>query len=210
MKKWILIIFVYLGVFLLLHQNYDDILEWIKQGDYDQIVWMFFVSLLLSIIPVIPFTIFAGLMGAKYGLFFGALINWFGSISGAIIIYLIAKYAAKSGIDDYLRRYPKLVSLHHVIKENAFVTILFTRLIPIVPPPVITIYAGISRIHLGIYIIATMIGKIPSMLLYAYIGDQVFISYKMIIWALVMYSLFLLLVFYFYRKWMVKRKLQHI
>ncbi|MFC4322825.1 TVP38/TMEM64 family protein [Litchfieldia salsa] len=209
MKKWIFIVILYFGLFLLLKQYYNEFLDWINHSTYEQLAWMFFISILLSIFPIIPFTLFAGLMGAKYGLVLGSLVNWVGSVSGALMIYLIAKYSVKSSIEIYLAKYPKLVNLHILIKENAFITLLFARLIPILPPPVITIYSGISRIHIGIYVLATMIGKIPSMILYAYIGNQVLLSYKMIILALLIYSLFLFIVFLNYRRWMNKRTIQH-
>ncbi len=206
MKKWIIIPLLYIGVFSLVYLNYEFILEWVRESDYKHLPFMFFISLLISTIPVIPFAVFASMMGAKYGLFWGSCINWFGGVSASIIFFLLAKYSFSLIFQRIIEKYRKLDKFHHMINENAFTAVLFTRLIPLVPPPVVNIYSGISGMSLKTYTFATMIGKIPGMILYAYVGYQLFVSYEKIAIGIVLYLFFLGCILFLYRRWFKVRR----
>ncbi|WP_078546442.1 TVP38/TMEM64 family protein [Litchfieldia alkalitelluris] len=208
MKKWMFVIIGYLLLFYFFYVYHIEILAWIEHSDTKQLPWMFLISTFLSIIPVIPFTLFAGIMGAKYGLIIGALINWFGSVAAAIIIFLVARYMFNISIEVYLKKSKRIISFHRLIKENAFIAILFSRLIPIVPPPVVTIYSGISKIRIRTYTIATMLGKIPGMFLYAYIGNQLFASFEKLMIGILCYVIFIASIVIIYKKWSQNKRAQ--
>jgi uncharacterized membrane protein YdjX (TVP38/TMEM64 family) len=200
MKKVIYFVIMY-GVILLVVFYYKDfILTWLNDSDYSQIPFMFVLSVVLSLVPIIPFTLFAGMMGAKYGIWIGSMINWFGSVGAAVIFFFLARYFFINEFTQYISRYKGFKKLNSIINENTFITVLFSRLIFIVPPPVINIYSGLSSISFKTYFFATAIGQVPSMMVYAYLGNQLFTSVQTFIQGLALYLGFILIVLMIYRR----------
>ncbi|MDF0725639.1 VTT domain-containing protein [Cytobacillus sp. S13-E01] len=201
MKKTLFFVALYLIIIYFVYLYHKPILDWINQSEPSQIPIMFLLSTFFGIFPVIPFSVFASIMGSKYGLLTGSFINWFGSISAALIIYLLARYTFSDYFKKYLSKFKGLTKFNELITRNAFMAVLFTRLVPIVPPPVVNIYSGVSKMKLSTYAFATMIGKIPGMFVYAYFGEQLFSSTKELIYGLTFYLLFIALVLFLYRRW---------
>ena len=88
-----------------------------------------------------------------------------------------------------------------MIGRNGFVAVLFSRLIPVIPTPVVNLYSGLSPILFSHYIVATAIGQIPEVIMFAYLGNQIFTSLQTTIYGIVVYVSFLLVVFSVYYWW---------
>lgn len=201
MIKWIFIVILYGTIILFGFQNKELILDWIHESSPSEIPVMFFISTLLSIFPIIPFTLFAGVMGIKYGIILGTIINWFGAVTAAIFYFLLSRYGFQKIFWEKVKDYQGLKRFQIMIEENAFIAVLLARLISIVPTFVVNIYSGLSDISLRTYIIATAIGKIPSMFFYAFSGKQLFHSFEMFVLGIGAYFLFILFIVFVYRKW---------
>lgn len=201
MKKTLSFIVIYIVILYFVYTNHQLIVDWIKESDSSLLPLMLLLSTLFGVIPVIPFSVFAGMMGSKYGLIIGASINWFGTVAASIIIYLLARYGFSEYFTNYLQRFKGITKFNELIKRNAFMAILFTRLIPIVPPPVVNVYSGLIKINLVTYIIATVAGKLPGMVLYAFVGDRLFSSLQDLLYGLVFYIVFLLFILLIYYLW---------
>lgn len=205
MRKGLIFSIIY-GVILLIFFYYRDYLfKWLNDSDFSQIPFMFFLSVVLSVIPIIPFSVFAGMMGAKYGIWVGGMINWFGSVGGAIIFFILARYFFMNEFKQYVSRFKAFKNLNGVINQNPFIIVLFARLIYIIPPLVINICSGLSSMSFKAYFFSTCIGQVPAMIVYAYLGNQLFTSIQTFVQVLVLYVGFILIVLFIYRRWL-KRK----
>lgn len=201
MKKGIIFVFIY-GVMVSVAFVYrESVMEWLNQGDLSQLPFMFALAILFGVIPVVPFSVFAGLMGVKYGVLLGTAINWTGSVGASAIIFLLARYFFVETFQHYIAKNNKIQKFDNIIHRNAFVAVFFVRLIPIVPPPVVNIYSGLSSMLFSTYLFATAIGKIPGTLMYAYLGNQLFTSIPSFVMGIFIYIAFILVVVLFYRKW---------
>lgn len=201
MKKFFILALFYIGIAVLAYGYREPLLTWIKTGETKNLPLMFLLSAALGVAPVIPFSVFAGIMGAKYGILLGGIINWFGTVSASVVIYLIAKHTFGQRFRVYLNRYQGLHKINEMVKNNAFAFILFSRLIPIIPTPVLNIYSGVYRIPLLVYFAGTSIGKLPGMIVYAFIGNQLFASLRTLLLGLFIYLVILLVFYGFYRVW---------
>lgn len=67
--------------------NKDYLLEWLRTSDPSWLPAMFLLSVLIASIPFLPFTLFAGIMGVKFGAMVGLLINWFGILLTSLIYF---------------------------------------------------------------------------------------------------------------------------
>ncbi|WP_256761763.1 TVP38/TMEM64 family protein [Cohnella sp. WQ 127256] len=182
----------------------NEILHWLQEG-YVQIALVFLIAVGFILFPVMPFKIIIGILGYSYGTLLGAFISWLAASVGSVIIYLIVKTFFQQQGRAYLAKFNRLEKLHQSIEQQPFWTIVIARMIPIVPQSVVNLYAPLLSIRLLTYAIASAVGKIPAMLVYAYIGQH-FISDKgRLFMAIGIYILFLLLTYLVYRYWFRKQ-----
>jgi uncharacterized membrane protein YdjX (TVP38/TMEM64 family) len=201
MKKGLLFLFFYGIVLLTAFMYREPLLEWLKNGDVAQLPLMFLIGVFFGVIPVVPFSVFAGLMGAKYGVWVGAGINWVGSVGASAIFFILSRHFFVTRFQNYISRFNGIRKFDRIISQNAFVAVLFSRMIPVVPPPVVNIYSGLSSMLFKTYITATMIGKIPGMIAYAYLGSELVAPHHSLLFGISVYAGFLILVLFLYRWW---------
>lgn len=144
--------------------NKDYLLEWLRTSDPSWLPAMFLLSVLIASIPFLPFTLFAGIMGVKFGAMVGLLINWFGILLTSLIYFFLSRYYFRNYFTAYLGKYKAINKFQYLFENNAFMAILFGRMIVIIPPQVFNIYCGIADIPFRHFFIATAIGMLPPML----------------------------------------------
>lgn len=98
------------------------------------------------------------------------LISILGLTIGAVISFVIARYIGR----DYVERrfVNKMTRLKHYddnLEKRGFWTIVFFRLVSLIPFELINIVAGLSEIHLLKFTLGTIIGIIPGTLLTIYL-----------------------------------------
>ena len=193
---------IYVLVLIIGFFNSSRIMSWSSNQDMTFLPYMFPLSVFIGLFPVIPFGLFAGIMGAKYGPIWGAFINWTGSFGSALLMFLYVRYGYQKKGREFLARFQQLDRFTSVFERSAFMAVLFARLIPIIPSPVITIYSAISMISVLSFALATAIGKIPTMLVYSFLGDQVFTDVRRTIITVLVYASFIGIAYLIYRRWL--------
>jgi uncharacterized membrane protein YdjX (TVP38/TMEM64 family) len=109
------------------------------------------------------------------GFLFGTLIGGFlavlGATSGAIILFLLARYV----IGDVFRsRYGRrLAAFEAGFNRNAFSYLLSMRLVPVFPFFLVNLAAALLHVSLRVFFITTFLGIIPGALVFASIGNGV-------------------------------------
>lgn len=203
MKKWWVVI-AYIIILVIGLINKDSIFNWIQRSEPNDLPTMFFLSILFSVIPLIPFTLFAGIMGAKYGMLIGSLINWFGGVSAAIIYFLFSRIYFSNFFMNYTKRFRGVQRFQMMLEKNSFIAILFVRMVPIIPPFIVNSYSGVINISFRTFITATVIGQVPPMFIIAYCGDQIFSSILHLSIGIFVYLLFLLFILLIYKIWFLQ------
>ncbi|WP_047155244.1 TVP38/TMEM64 family protein [Aneurinibacillus tyrosinisolvens] len=206
MKKGVFLAIIYGIVLITAFYFRDFLLHWLHESDVSHLPFMFFLSILFGLIPMIPFTVFAGTMGAKYGILLGSIINWFGSVGAVVIIFVLVRYLSVNNLQQYANRFKRLNKFNEMIARNAFFSVFIARIIHIIPPMVVHIYSVLSSMSFKTFFLATAIGYIPSMFVYAYLGNQLFTSVQTFVLGLAIYLEFILVVLLFYRWWLRAKK----
>ncbi|MGB6118489.1 MAG: TVP38/TMEM64 family protein [Mesorhizobium sp.] len=113
-------------------------------------------------------TVFAGFL---FGCVVGGSVVAIAATLGATAVF----FAARSAFGEVLERKigGKAARLAQGFEENAFGYLLFLRLAPIFPFFVVNIAAGLFRIPLRTYVIATLIGILPGTFVFAYLGEGI-------------------------------------
>lgn len=200
MKKWMIVVF-YLFLFIWGITKKEQIILWVNETNtgFSYLCLMLLFSALIATVPIIPFTIFGGMIGVKYGIFLGLMINWFGMFLAATIYYIFARYFLFGYFQSKIQKYKKLHKVHVFIDNHVFLSIVLLRLIPVIPPFIIHIYSGLKPIPLNTYALATALGLIPPMFILAYGGTQLFKNLLQFFIILSLYVLTVLMTYLLYR-----------
>ena len=152
-------------------KNKDKLLILVKElGLIGPVAIICLIAIAIIITPV-PSAPIALVSGALYGHTFGTIYVVIGALSGALLAFMISR---KLGY-DYLNR-----KLHHrmpvkiVGSQNTLMMIVFvTRLAPFISFDVISYAAGLTKLTVGRFIIATLMGIIPISFILAHLGSEV-------------------------------------
>lgn len=176
MKK-IFSLTLFLAVIVLGYLYKDLFLAWIHAGGIlSAAVSMLFVAILVFF-PVMPFIAVAGIIGAVFGTWEGAVISLSGALLGTMLMFFLSRYGFRDWAQHYLQKYPKAKEYESYFEKNAFLGILFVRLVPVVPAPVVNILCGISWVAWPTFFLASLLGKMPTILIFTFAGSR-FVSDK--------------------------------
>lgn len=131
---------------------------------------------ILAYVLVVAFSIpGAMIMTMTGGFLFGPWLGSAAAVTGASVGATIMFLVARSALGEALRRRTRAGGLMDRIqagvRANAFAYLLALRLIPAVPFWLCNIAAGFVHIPIATYVAATVLGIIPSTVIYAGIGS---------------------------------------
>ena len=109
--------------------------------------------------------------GFLFGGVEGAAAAVSGVSLGCIVMFLVARTALGGGLSAWLSaRSATLRRLEAEMRHHPFTTILALRLIPAAPICLVNLAAGFVRAPVAPFAAATILGVIPSTVLYTYVG----------------------------------------
>lgn len=199
MFKKISIALLYVAIGYLLFLYGKDLLIWLQTTNRLSLVTI--VAVLMALFPLIPYPFVGGVIGAAFGPVSGTIITWIGSAVASILMFLFVRYGYKDWGLKVLHGNKWLSKVTSLFEQNAFLAILFSRLLPMIPSIIINVYSALSRVSFLAYAIASSLGKIPAMLLFAIVGDKAFNDPRNIMTTILIYGLFLLVTLSVYRLW---------
>jgi len=122
----------------------------------------------ISVIPPIaPLSLTAGL---AFGSVWGAAYLMLGALIGTSITFMISRFFGRSLIERLLKG--KFRNLDEKLQKNGFMTVLFFRVIPLVPYEVLNYASGLSKMKFKDYFFATLLGLIPGVVIAAFFGGS--------------------------------------
>lgn len=196
----------YLLILLIIYYSSESLLFWIENAPHHLLPLILLVATLLALFPIIPFPIVGALIGATYGVLVGGVVVWTASTLASILMFIFVRYGYQDWGSKILYRYKGIEKLTLIFERNAFMAVLFARLIPFIPSIIINIYAALSRISFPAYSISSAVGKIPAMLLFATLGDQWMTNPRYILPSICFYLVFISISYLSYRLWMKRSK----
>jgi uncharacterized membrane protein YdjX (TVP38/TMEM64 family) len=127
---------------------------------------LLYVGVVALSIPAAAALSIAG--GFLFGWMASAPIATLAATAGAAIVFETVRTSFGAALAE--RSGPFLQRLSRGFSENAFSLLLFLRLTPVFPFWAVNAVAGLSRIPLGTFLAATVIGIIPGSIAFALIG----------------------------------------
>ncbi|KMK75237.1 TVP38/TMEM64 family protein [Alkalihalobacillus pseudalcaliphilus] len=201
MLRKISIILLYAFMAILIFLYGEGLLVWLQEGGTQFIVLTAVLATIFALFPIIPFPLIGAVLGAAYGGILGSFITWVGSSLASIIMFAFVRYGYQDWGLQLLNKYSSLAKVTKLFEQNAFMTIFMTRLIPVIPSIIVNIYSALSRVRFMSYAIASSLGKIPAMILFATVGNSFVNNPSQLLLIGLGYVVFLALVYGCYRLW---------
>ena len=150
--------------------------EWFKQFEqYVQglgalapvVVAFAYVATTVLFIPGSALTIGSGTL---FGLRTGFLVVFVGANLGALCAFLLARTLLREKVARWAEGNPKFHALDLAIGRQGFKMVFLTRLSPAFPFNLLNYLLGVTAVKTGAYVLANLLGMLPGMFLYVYIG----------------------------------------
>ncbi|KPB03250.1 TVP38/TMEM64 family protein [Bacillus sp. CHD6a] len=185
-KNWIkgIIIAVLVGSLLFINHNYlnispEGIRQWILSfGIFAPVIYI----VLYTIRPLIlfPASILSLAAGLAFGALWGTVYTVIGATLGAIVSFLVAKKFGKSIVKSQTSNV-RVQKIQSQMEENGFFYVLLLRLIPLFNFDLISYLAGLSKVKVSHFMLATVIGIIPGTFAYNFLGSSFVGDNKLVI-----------------------------
>lgn len=147
---------------------------WISRfvdDNYAFSVFLFFLSCAVFINSPVPFAALLKLLGGFFfGPFLGAIYNIAATLVACLVGFGLSRYAFKEAFEK--KYYQHVKDIESKIEKNGFYYFLTLRVVMVVPYFLINISAGISRVSFKDFLLSTLLGVIPSSLIYANGGNK--------------------------------------
>lgn len=166
----IVIYFIIKHRHLIAHLNVNKMRRYIlSYGEFSSIIFIIIYSLkpVALIIPASIMSILAGNIFGPYKALFLSIIGCFGAGS---VAFFIARVLGKSFVDNLLKG--KALTLDSNIEKHGFKIMLIMRLSFIFPYDPLSFAAGLSKMKYRDFILGTLIGVLPEMISYSFIGKN--------------------------------------
>ncbi len=132
----------------------------------------YIVSYVVLIIACIPGTILFDLIaGFVFGWFYGTVIIVFSYSIGSFLNFMLIRYFFKNLLANRFTKFKSLI--HGSGRYGLLINMIGLRLIAVIPFWVLNIIAALLNINPRIFMLSTLIGILPSTIIYAVIGDGV-------------------------------------
>lgn len=125
---------------------------------------------IVATVCVIPGSFLTLLGGATFGLGIGFVTVSVGSVTGASLAYLIARYLARARVEQFARSHPRFDAVDQAISAGGWKIVALLRLSPAIPFNLQNYLYGLTDIKPVPYIVTSWLAMIPGTFLYVYIG----------------------------------------
>ncbi|CEN31683.1 TVP38/TMEM64 family protein [Paraclostridium sordellii] len=124
---------------------------------------------------LVPLTLFPDSIlaiggGMVFGLFKGYIYTLIGALIGATISFYISRKLGRAFVKKLTKE--KLDNIEKLINSKGFFIVLILRLVPLFPFDIISYGSGLTSIKYKDFLLATIIGTIPGILVFTNIGAQ--------------------------------------
>lgn len=146
-----------------------DLQKWVDENP----AWSFpaLVALLIvGILLMLPASVMMMVSGFLFGLSKGFLAVWLAVVLASTAAFWIARKLARPMIERRLATRPSFTAIDRAIRRKGFYVVLLTRLILLLPFPALNYSHGLTDVRLRDYLAATMIGMVPAIFLFVYLG----------------------------------------
>jgi uncharacterized membrane protein YdjX (TVP38/TMEM64 family) len=148
------------------------------------------LSVMITFIPTLPLDIAAG---AFFGPVWGTIYCAAGALGGAVAAFLISRYYGREFVARYLSGH---INFCPQCSDRLLTKVIFaSRLLPIISFKLVSYGAGLTKMSVRAYGLATLLGMLPMTFAYNYFGSSILAASRgtLVVLGVLMVSSFFLL-----------------
>lgn len=130
---------------------------------------VFLVGYVIACLTWFPGFLLALAAGAVYGLAGGTALVFAAGTTGATAAFLLARYVARRTVERRLANTARFPAIDRAIDVEGFKIVSLLRLSAIYPVTLLNYSLGLSQVHFGDYVLAS-VGMLPSTILFVSCG----------------------------------------
>ncbi len=154
------------------------------------------LAVVISPIPSLPLDVAAG---AFFGPFLGTVYSVAGALSGAVISFMISRLSGRQFIERFLGGH---INFCTACSDKVLTKIVFlSRLLPVVSFDVISYGAGLTKMTLKKFSLATFLGMIPLTFIYNYFGSVIVFGKSVTVFL----GIALVILFFLVPRWLERK-----
>jgi phospholipase D1/2 len=128
-------------------------------------------AFVLGGLVVFPLTIMIAATAASFGPWLGFAYALAGALASALVTYAIGAPVGGESLMQLLGK--RLNAIRNRIARQGLIAVVTIRLVPIAPYTLVNLVAGASGIRLWHYVVGTILGLLPGLVLMSLLGSQV-------------------------------------
>jgi len=126
-----------------------------------------------AFLPFLPLVVFIVANVSAYGILFGFLLSWAGSVAGAYTVFLVIRKYGRGKVLGFITRHEKIQKLILWVERNGFGPLFLLICFPFTPSALINIVAGLSNMKKSTYLWTITLGKLIMILVVSFIGSDI-------------------------------------
>lgn len=162
------------ALWLLHYFNLDDeilkLLQWLDTLGWQAGVW-FMLIVAVAIVFLLPGVVFTMGAGFVFGVLKGTIYVVLGTVLGAAIAFLIARYLFGKRASDWLLSKIHPPNLGEILRDEGWRMVMYTRMVPFFPFKLSNYFFGLTPLRFRDFLIGNLFGVIPITVNNVYIGS---------------------------------------
>lgn len=168
------------------------------------------IQFLLAIISILPSPLFSIAGGYLFGPFYGALYSLIGMMLGSVVVFAVARKLGRPFAEKLVDK-KELRHFDIFFKKKGALVFIFADYLSVFPRDTVSLCAGLTKIKKSGFIMASLIGFIPPLILLNYFGSQLsrdIFDVRMVLIAAIMLSSFVMYLFRHQIKGLIVKEIQ--
>lgn len=151
--------------------------ELFDQWGYGILLFTIPLMIVQNVVTLFPILILIVFHFVVFGVWGGMLFSFIGTVAGALLCFLLARFAAGNWIERYWEK--NEVKLEHVIQSISrygVYMIVLLRSIPVMPSNLISIAAAASPIRYRSYVYSTIFGNLSMIGILSFLSTPLWVD----------------------------------
>ncbi|WP_054817012.1 MULTISPECIES: TVP38/TMEM64 family protein [Paenibacillus] len=152
--------------------DWHDVEHWLKQYEALGPLPGILAPMAESFLPALPLVAILIANVNAYGLGEGVLLSWIGVVCGSISVFAIFRKFGGRLRGWIERKHPRSEKLVHWLEQHGFTPIFLLACFPFTPSSLVNIIAGLSKVPMHTFVLATALGKGVMIFLVSFAGHN--------------------------------------
>ncbi len=171
------------------------------------IVISFVLDVLINAGSIFPSIFISTANGLIFGLPLGILISWLAETTGVVISFWLMRYLFRNTAEKMIAKSSMLMKIDDLSGRKGLQWMAVARMLPYFPSGILTAIGAVSKISSRDYIIANLIGKLPSTSLEVVIGHDL-VNFQQHSERLAVFITIAVIIFIAYKRYAGKKEKQ--